>query len=264
MKKRVTLKKKSDPGQFAIPCKDYGVPSGSAGGAFQEIVHFCGLFSEELKRDCERPRGADWCMTSRHTQRNAQEQLVTSTNQELARLERQNRQQQRPNNTNMGDQGHQDDLAAAMQLMQLMQQQMIQMQQTIQAQQDAAEHAALAQQEQQAHTVPIGERNLPSKVDIKVFGEPIGLDLYYLLSRLDPNESLGIKIDQHRGQFHDTKVDIKVFGEPIGLDLYYLLSRLDPNESLGIKIDQHRGQFHDSGLFYMSDPSSGPVLIALE
>ncbi|KAF3520480.1 hypothetical protein DY000_02059325 [Brassica cretica] len=80
------------------------------------------------------------CMTSRHTRRNAQRELVTFTNQELARLERQNRQQQRPNNTNMGDQGHQDGLAAAMQLMQ---QQMIQMQQTIQAQQDAAEQAAL-------------------------------------------------------------------------------------------------------------------------
>ncbi|CAN7099777.1 unnamed protein product, partial [Brassica rapa subsp. narinosa] len=35
-------------------------------------------------------------------------------------------------------------------------------------------------------------------------GEPIGLDLYCLLSHLDPNESLGIKIDQHRGQFHDS------------------------------------------------------------
>ncbi|KAF3578686.1 hypothetical protein DY000_02029701 [Brassica cretica] len=101
------------------------------------------------------------CMTGRHIRRNAHGELVTFTNQELSRLERQNRQQQRPNNTNMGDQGHQDDLAAAMQLMQ---QQMIQMQQTIQAQQDAAEQAALARQEQQAQTVPIGERNLPRNI----------------------------------------------------------------------------------------------------
>ena len=38
----------------------YGRPSGSASGAFQGIIHFCGLFSEELRRSCERPRGADW------------------------------------------------------------------------------------------------------------------------------------------------------------------------------------------------------------
>ncbi|KAF2587185.1 hypothetical protein F2Q70_00035924 [Brassica cretica] len=49
MKKRITVKKKSDPEQFAIPC-----------GAFQGIIHFCRLFSEELMRSCERPRGADW------------------------------------------------------------------------------------------------------------------------------------------------------------------------------------------------------------
>ncbi|KAF2545349.1 hypothetical protein F2Q70_00020334 [Brassica cretica] len=52
MKNMITLKKKSDPGQFAIPC-----------GAFQGIIHFCGLFSEELRRNCERPRGAD-CRSS--------------------------------------------------------------------------------------------------------------------------------------------------------------------------------------------------------
>ena len=40
----------------------------------------------------------------------------------------------------------------------------LQMQQTIQAQQDAAQQAALAQQEQQAYDVPIGERNLPCNV----------------------------------------------------------------------------------------------------
>ncbi|KAG5408977.1 hypothetical protein IGI04_005296 [Brassica rapa subsp. trilocularis] len=88
-------------------------------------------------------------MTSRHTRRNAQGELVTFTNQELARLERTNRQQPRQTDTTMGDHANQDDLAAAMALMQ---QQMQQMQQTIQAQQDAAEQAALAQQEQQAHT----------------------------------------------------------------------------------------------------------------
>ncbi|KAG5397774.1 hypothetical protein IGI04_019588 [Brassica rapa subsp. trilocularis] len=43
-----------------------------------------------------------------------------------------------------------------------------------------------------------------SKVDIRVFCEHIGLDLYCLLSHLDPNESLGIKIDQHREQYHDS------------------------------------------------------------
>ncbi|KAG5397675.1 hypothetical protein IGI04_019489 [Brassica rapa subsp. trilocularis] len=37
-----------------------------------------------------------------------------------------------------------------------------------------------------------------------VFCEHIGLDLYCLLSHLDPNESLGIKIDQHREQYHDS------------------------------------------------------------
>ncbi|KAG5407266.1 hypothetical protein IGI04_013385 [Brassica rapa subsp. trilocularis] len=89
------------------------------------------------------------CMTSRHTRRNAQGELVTFTNQELARLERTNRQQPRQTDTTMGDHANQDDLAAAMALMQ---QQMQQMQQTIQAQQDAAEQAALAQQEQQAQT----------------------------------------------------------------------------------------------------------------
>ncbi|KAF3586174.1 hypothetical protein F2Q69_00027076 [Brassica cretica] len=45
-----------------------------------------------------------------------------------------------------------------------MQQQMLQMQQTIQAQQDAAEQAALAQHEQQAHTASIGQRNLPCNI----------------------------------------------------------------------------------------------------
>ncbi|KAG2307092.1 hypothetical protein Bca52824_026840 [Brassica carinata] len=71
-------------------------------------------------------------MISRHTQRNAQGELVTLSNQELERLERTNRQQPRPIDTTMGDHGHQDNLAAAMQLMQ---QQMQQMHHTIQAQQ---------------------------------------------------------------------------------------------------------------------------------
>ncbi|KAF3580334.1 hypothetical protein DY000_02032175 [Brassica cretica] len=43
-----------------------------------------------------------------------------------------------------------------------------------------------------------------TKVDVRVFCEHIGLDLYCLLSRLDPNESLGIKIDQHREPYHDS------------------------------------------------------------
>ncbi|KAF3556695.1 hypothetical protein F2Q69_00012847 [Brassica cretica] len=46
---RITLKKKSDPVQFAIPCT-------VKGGAFAGIFHFCGLFLEELRRNCERPR----------------------------------------------------------------------------------------------------------------------------------------------------------------------------------------------------------------
>ncbi|KAF3488495.1 hypothetical protein F2Q69_00053453 [Brassica cretica] len=58
MRKRITLKKKSDPGQFAIPC-----------GAFQGIIHFRGLFSEKLRRDCERPRGAD-CWGQNRSRRN--------------------------------------------------------------------------------------------------------------------------------------------------------------------------------------------------
>ncbi|KAF3506760.1 hypothetical protein F2Q69_00004458 [Brassica cretica] len=58
------------------------------------------------------------CMTSRHTRRNAQGELVTLTNQELARLERTNRQQPRETDTTMGDHANQDDLAAEMQLMQ--------------------------------------------------------------------------------------------------------------------------------------------------
>ncbi|KAG5398707.1 hypothetical protein IGI04_020521, partial [Brassica rapa subsp. trilocularis] len=43
------------------------------------------------------------CMTSRHTRRNAQGELVTFTNQELARLERTNRQQPRQTDTTMDE-----------------------------------------------------------------------------------------------------------------------------------------------------------------
>ncbi|KAF2610440.1 hypothetical protein F2Q70_00012287 [Brassica cretica] len=53
MRRRITLNKKSDPEKFAIPCT-------LLGGALAGIVHFCGLFPEELMRNCERPRGADW------------------------------------------------------------------------------------------------------------------------------------------------------------------------------------------------------------
>ncbi|KAF3512244.1 hypothetical protein F2Q69_00006799 [Brassica cretica] len=42
MRMRITLKMKSDPGQFAIPCT-------VKGGAFAQIVHFCGFFPEELR-----------------------------------------------------------------------------------------------------------------------------------------------------------------------------------------------------------------------
>ena len=88
-------------------------------------------------------------MTSRHTRRNAQGELVTLTNQELARLERTNRQQPRQTDTTMGDQANQDDLIAAMALMQ---QHMQQLQHTIQGQEQAAQQ----QQEQQAQTVRSG------------------------------------------------------------------------------------------------------------
>ena len=57
-------------------------------------------------------------MISRHTRRNTQGELVTLTNQELARLERTNRQQPRQTDTTMGDQADQDDRIAAMALMQ--------------------------------------------------------------------------------------------------------------------------------------------------
>ncbi|KAF3486399.1 hypothetical protein F2Q69_00052742 [Brassica cretica] len=50
MKKRITLKKKSDPEKFVIPCT-------VKGGAFHGIIHLCGLFSEELMRNHKRPRG---------------------------------------------------------------------------------------------------------------------------------------------------------------------------------------------------------------
>ena len=76
MRMRIKLKKKSDPEQFAIPCTVKGIefphalcntgasvsilPRVMAGGAFAGIVYFCGLFLEELKRNCERSRGADW------------------------------------------------------------------------------------------------------------------------------------------------------------------------------------------------------------
>ena len=96
MRMKITLKKKSDPRQFAIPCTVKGIefphalcntgasvsilprviadhlglqvePSRElftfldcSGGAFQGIIHFCGLFLEKFRRDCERPRGADW------------------------------------------------------------------------------------------------------------------------------------------------------------------------------------------------------------
>ncbi|KAG5383134.1 hypothetical protein IGI04_034604, partial [Brassica rapa subsp. trilocularis] len=115
------------------------------------------------------------CMTSRHTRRNAQGELATFTNQELARLERTNRQQPRQTDTTMGDHANQEQLTAQLQQMQ---QQMLQMQQTIQAQQDAAEQAALAQQEQQAQTGWRTRMNAKSE-------PPVALRtiMYYLLLR---------------------------------------------------------------------------------
>ncbi|KAF3606216.1 hypothetical protein DY000_02048935 [Brassica cretica] len=83
----------------------------------------------------KRQQGAR-CMNSRHTRRNAQGELVTFSNQELARLERTNRQQSGPNNAIMGDFGNKEQLTAQMQ------QQMQQLQDTIQAQEQAAQQAA--------------------------------------------------------------------------------------------------------------------------
>ncbi|KAF3596713.1 hypothetical protein DY000_02024743 [Brassica cretica] len=67
---------------------------------------------------------AIWCMTSRHTRRNAQGEFVTLTNQDLARLEKTNRQQPRQIDTTMGDHANQNDLTAAMALMQQQMQQL--------------------------------------------------------------------------------------------------------------------------------------------
>ncbi|KAF2574164.1 hypothetical protein F2Q70_00004272 [Brassica cretica] len=63
MRKRITLKQEESISQHLT--QSYDRPSGSAGGAFAGIVHFCGLFLEELRRNCERPRGADWLPNDR-------------------------------------------------------------------------------------------------------------------------------------------------------------------------------------------------------
>ena len=101
-------------------------------------------------------------MTSIHTRRNAQAELVTLSNQKLEMLERINRQQPRPTNATMGDYRNLEKLASELQHMQ---QQMLQMQQTIQAQQEASHQAALLaahqQQKQQEQAAPIGQRNIP-------------------------------------------------------------------------------------------------------
>ncbi|KAF3487108.1 hypothetical protein F2Q69_00054613 [Brassica cretica] len=67
MRMRITLKKKSDPG-----------PSRSAGGAFAGTVHFCGLFSEELRRNCERPRACH-CGAEYETEYSASIETHTAT-----------------------------------------------------------------------------------------------------------------------------------------------------------------------------------------
>ncbi|KAG5387742.1 hypothetical protein IGI04_029283, partial [Brassica rapa subsp. trilocularis] len=394
--------------------------------AFRDRLLIYGLelhwMGDEPAGTKEAENSAIWCMTSRHTRRNAQGELVTFTNQELARLERTNRQQPRQTDTTMGDHANQDDLAAAMALMQ---QQMQQMQQTIQAQQDAAEQAALARQEQRAqtnqnqrqpqsnpHAVPATGNSQPDElkglgmmmqqllqgqqVQAKALNQSVKRQQETLPGRTDKNprtehcnaieqlftetvpgaeeraeqptssavtapdksaetppvrvyvpkvpypipprhlmdpiseeqligfnkmtqeeikvlytkalstpalkvlpkvddpgkfvfpcsiagttfkdalcdsgscvnlvskaivwSCIGWEMNQLEQKRQKTvqfaKVDIRVFCEHIGLDLYCLLSHLDPNESLGIKIDQHREQYHDSGLFYLSDPSS--------
>ncbi|KAG5375377.1 hypothetical protein IGI04_039973, partial [Brassica rapa subsp. trilocularis] len=115
------------------------------------------------------PSDCSECMTSRHTRRNAQGELVTLSNQELARLEKTNRQQQGQTDTTMGDHANQEQLTAQLQQMQ---QQMFQMQQTIQAQQDAAEQAALARQEQQARTLKVvPEKEHGDKGDSGLFSD---------------------------------------------------------------------------------------------
>ena len=51
---------KSRMNSYAIYLMRRVLKTGSAGGAFTGIIHFCGLFPAELRRNCERPRGADW------------------------------------------------------------------------------------------------------------------------------------------------------------------------------------------------------------
>ncbi|KAF2530411.1 hypothetical protein F2Q70_00029779 [Brassica cretica] len=50
----------------------------------------------------------------------------------------------------------------------------------------------------------VNEHLKSAKVDTRVLGEPIGLDLYCLWPILDPNDSLGIKIEPQREQHHDS------------------------------------------------------------
>ena len=44
------------------------------------------------------------------------------------------------------------------------------------------------------------------KVDIRVLGEFIGLDLYCLQLIPDPNENLGVMVDPQREQHHDSEL----------------------------------------------------------
>ena len=81
MKYRITLKKRSDRQKFAIPCTVKGIEfphalcdTGASVSILPRVmadnlglkvvpskdIQFCGLFSEELRSNCKKPRGADW------------------------------------------------------------------------------------------------------------------------------------------------------------------------------------------------------------
>ena len=71
MRHRITLKKKSDPGKFVVPCLiggiDYPCALYNTGSSvsiltsrcedrvFRGFIHFCVFFSEELRRNHQKP-----------------------------------------------------------------------------------------------------------------------------------------------------------------------------------------------------------------
>ncbi|KAF3603922.1 hypothetical protein F2Q69_00036383 [Brassica cretica] len=71
MRMGITFKKKSDPGQFVIPCT-------VKGGAFAGTLHFSGLFLEELRKNCERPRACH-CGTEYETDYSGSIETHTAT-----------------------------------------------------------------------------------------------------------------------------------------------------------------------------------------